>query len=107
MVSGPLRVVLWILGSVGILWLVLWLIALPGMVDMMGQGGMMGGRMGDGGAGAGGPMGGWMDGWMGGTGMVAMAGGVLLQLVGMLGLAGIFVYLVIDSLRGRPSRPDR
>lgn len=101
MVSGPLRVVLWILGGVGMLWLILWLIALPGMVDMMSEGGIMGGGVG--GPGAGGPMGGWM----GGTGMVAMAGGALLQFVGMLGLAGIFVYLVVDSLRGRPSRLDR
>lgn len=97
MVRGPLRVVLWILGAVGMLWLILWLIALPGMVDMMSEGGMMGGGMADGGM---------MDGRMMGGGMMAMMGGVLLQLVGMLGLAGIFVYLVIDSLRGRSSHPD-
>ena len=112
MVRGPLRVVLWILGGVGMLWLILWVIALPGMIDMMGQGGMMGGMgpggpVGGNGPDPGGPMdGGPMGGWMGSTGMVAMAGGVLLQFVGMLGLAGIFVYLVIDTVRGEPSGRD-
>lgn len=95
MVRGPLRIVLWILGAVGMLWLILWLIALPGMGGMMGEGGMMGAGMMDRGRMDGGMMGGGM--------MVVMVGGMALQLVGMLGLAGIFVYLVIDGLRGRSS----
>lgn len=103
MVTGPMRVVLWILGTVGILWLILWLVALPAMGGMTGGSGQMGGGM----------MGGETMGGMGGDGMMAggalaMTGAMYLQFTGMLGLAGIFVYLVVDSVRGRPgSRPNR
>lgn len=90
MVTGPMRVVLWVLGTLGILWLILWLVALPGMADMMGGSGMMGGGMN-------------REGMMGG-GMMAMMGAMFLQFAGMLGLAGIFVYLVTDSVRGRSAK---
>lgn len=87
MVKGPLRTVLWMLGGLGMIWLVLWLLGLSAMGGMMGEDGMMGGGM---------PGGGMMDG-----GMTAMMGAMLVQTFGMLGLAGIFVYLVVDTLRGR------
>lgn len=85
MVKGPLRVVMWILGTVGMLWLILWLVSLPAMADMMDGSGMMGGGMNG-------------DGMMAG-GMMTMMGAMLLQFAGMLGLAGIFIYLVVDSVR--------
>lgn len=88
MVTGPLRVVLWVLGSIAVLWLVLGLMSLGGMV------GMMGGdcpTMGPGSA----------TGTMGGLQMTSMMGAMGLQVVGMLGLVGIFIYLVVDSLRRR------
>lgn len=93
MVKGPLRVVLWVLGALGIVWVILWVLALPAMGGMMGENGMMGGGMG------GGAM---MDG-----GMMAMMGAMVVQTLGMLGLAGIFVYLVVDTLRGRREGEDR
>lgn len=100
MVRGPMRVVLWILGTVGMLWLILGLISLPAMGSMMGGSGEMGGGMMGGGTGGEQMMGG--DGMMS-AGAMTMMGAMLLQLVGMLGLVGIFVYLVVDSVRGRPS----
>lgn len=91
MVTGPLRVILWILGSIGALWLIVGLTSLPYMGRMMGDdastdgmdGGMMGGE--------------------GMLGMMSMMGTMALQLIGMLGLVGIFVYLVIDTVRARRS----
>lgn len=88
MVTGPLRVILWILGSIGALWLFVGLTSLPYMGRMMGYDGSMDGGM------------------MGGEGMLgimSMMGTMALQLIGMLGLVGIFVYLVIDTVRGRRS----
>lgn len=112
MVSGPLRGVLWILGSLGALWVVLVLATAVGMGGGMGgMGGMMGGGMpggmdtGGGPDGPGGMMGG---GPMGGGGMVAIWGVMATQTVGTLGLAGVFVYLVVDAARGdgRPTGPE-
>ncbi|MGH7458148.1 MAG: hypothetical protein ACREKN_03555 [Longimicrobiaceae bacterium] len=101
MVTGPLRVVLWILGGLGVLWLLLGLATIPVMGRMMANGGMMnGGMMGDGGM--------MQDGMMGGMtgmgGMMTMMGMMIVQFIAMLGLTGVFVYLVVDSLRNRPSR---
>lgn len=93
MVTGTLRVVLWILGGVAVVWLVLALAMLPAMGRMMGEGGMMHG---------GATQGGMMDGGMM-MGMGSMMGLMAAQFIGMLGLVGIFVYLVVDTLRSRPS----
>ncbi|MDP9349862.1 MAG: hypothetical protein M3P24_12100 [Gemmatimonadota bacterium] len=87
MVTGMLRAVLWILGSLAVGWLVLALFALPSMARMMGRGGMM--------------QGGMMEGGMMGGGMMGMMGMMALQTVAMLGLVGIFIYLVVDSIRSR------
>lgn len=98
MVTGPMRIVLWILGSLGVLWALLWLFAFASM--SMGGGGMMGGDgMGGDGMmqnGAGPDMMGEMSIQAG-----AMIGGMVAQTLGMLGLIGVFVYLVVDSLRHR------
>lgn len=90
MVSGPLRVVLWVLGGLAVLWALFGLAMLPVMGRMMGRGTMQGGMMG----------GDMMDGAMPccGGGMMGM---MALQTIGMLGLVGVFIYLVIDSLRRR------
>jgi uncharacterized membrane protein len=93
MVTGPLRAVLWLLGALAAVWMLLSALALPLMGRMM-DGGMMTGGMG--GAGPGGPM-------MGGMMtmplmMVAMGAGFL----ALLGLVGVFVYLIVDSLRQQP-----
>lgn len=89
MVKGPLRTVLWVLGAIGVLWVLFWLLALPSMGDMMQGGGMMAGGMG------------------GGLGMMSMMGAMTLQFLGMLGLAGIFVYLVVDTLGGDGAERER
>jgi hypothetical protein len=89
MVRGPLRTVLWVLGTLGVIWVVLWLVGLPAMGGMMGGNGM---TMGGGGS---------------GVGMGAMMGAMLVQTLGMLGLAGIFVYLLVDTLRVRRAGKDR
>lgn len=98
MVTGPLRVVLWILGSLGMLWLVLWLVSIAIMDGAVG--GWMAGNGMAGGAGMmnGGGM--VMDG-----AFVSMMGAMFAQFVGMIGLAGIFVYLLVDTARGRSGRP--
>lgn len=102
MVKGPLRGVLWLLGGLGVLWIVLVLSTTLGMGGMAGEG--MPGGMGMGGdPGEAGMMGG---GSMAGMAMAAMWGVMLAQTVGMLGLAGVFVYLVVDSLRGTGSSPE-
>lgn len=92
MVKGPLRGVLWLLGGLGVLRVVLVLSTTIGM------GGMAGGGM-PGGIGMGG-------GSMAGTAMAAMWGVALALTVGMLGPASVFVYLVMDSLRGTGSFPE-
>jgi uncharacterized membrane protein len=88
MVNGSLRTVLWVLGGVAVVWLVLALAMLPAMGRMMGEGGMMRGGM------------------MGG-GMMGMMGMMAAQFIAMLGLVGIFIYLVVDSIRDRAARNAR
>ena len=73
MVVGFLRSVLSLLGGIAVVWLVLGIAMLPAMERMM-KGGMMYGGM---------------------VGMLA------LQTVAMLRLVGIFVSLVVDSVRRR------
>lgn len=88
MVSGTLRVVLWILGGLAVLWLILGLAMLPTMGRMMGMDGMMdGGMMG-----------------MAMGSMMTMMGLMAAQFLAMLGLVGIFAYLLVDSVRNRPPR---
>lgn len=74
-----LRTTLWILSSLAVLWTLLALVGVLGMGGMMGQGGMMGGGM-----------------MMGGM-MVHM----LLTWAVMLGLVGVFLYLVATARRSR------
>lgn len=95
MVRGPLRTVLWVLGTLGVIWVVLWLVGLPAMGGMMGENGMTGGGLSGGGM------------MNGGTSMMAMMGAMAVQVLGMLGLAGIFVYLVVDTLSGRGEQEHR
>lgn len=98
MVSGRMRTVLWILGGLGVLWALFWVFAFASMG--MGDGGMMGGGMGDGGMMQDGPAPEEMVGEMGSP-AIAMIGGMVAQTLGMLGLVGVFIYLVIDSVRKR------
>jgi uncharacterized membrane protein len=94
MATGTLRAVLWFLGSLGALWLLLGIFLLPSMGRMMGGGGTGSERM------MGSDMMPMMGGMMGmGTMMILM----VVQLIAMLGLVGIFIYLVVDSLRRRSS----
>jgi hypothetical protein len=95
MVTGPLRVVLWVLGGLAVVWLILGLAMLPAMGRMMGGGMTQGGMM-DGAA-----MG---EGMMCcGGGMMGMMGLMAIQLIAMLGLVGVFIYLVVDAVRRRSS----
>ena len=77
-----------------------WLLAcramLPAMSHMMG-GGMMEGMHG-------GATGGGMMGGMGMGSMMTMMAMMAVQFIVMLTLAGVFVYLVLDTLRARRSR---
>lgn len=88
MVTGPLRTVLWILGGLAVVWLVAGLAMLPSTGRMMSEGGgMMGGGM--------------MEGGMMMEGMMSMMAVMAAQFLAMLGLVGIFIYLIVDSLRRR------
>ena len=95
MVTGALRLVLWILGSLGVLWLLAGIASLPAMWQMMGEQGLMGGPMMQDGATGGGMM------PMMGGGMMAMMLAMVAQFLAMVGLVGVFIYLVVDSLRHR------
>ena len=95
MVTGPLRTVLWILGGLAVVWLVTGLVMLPSMGRMMSEGGgmMVGGMMG--------------GGMMPMEGMMSMMGMMAAQILAMLGLLGVFLYLIVDSLRKRRSQRTR
>lgn len=99
MVTGTLRTVLWVLGGIAVAWLLTCLAMLPAMSHMMGSGMMEGMHEG--------ATGGGMMGDMGMGSMMTMMAMMAVQFVVMLALAGVFVYLVLDSLRGRRSRPQR
>lgn len=102
MVTGPLRGVLWVLGGLAAVWLLFSLLSLPLMGRMMG-GGMMSGETADGGTMAGGMMGPGM-----GSGMMSMMPMMVSMGVGvlaLLGLVGVFVYLIVDSSRRRSGPP--
>ena len=92
MVTGPLRVVLWVLGGAGVLWA---LFRLGMLFGMGGRSTTGGGTMHDG---MGYGMTDGMQGWGGGMGWGIMS----LQTIAMLGLVGIFIYLVVDSVRSGP-----
>jgi len=88
------RRTLWILSSLAVVWTLLTVIGLTGMVGMHRE--MMGGQ------GAAGMMGGPMRGetMMGTTaGMVIMTLCMVLTPIVMLGLDGVFIYLVVTSRR--------
>lgn len=101
MVTGILRTVLWVLGGFASLWLLLGLVSL---VAMFATGGMMQGA-GMGMGGMDGPQGTGMGmGGAWGTGlawMIAMMGMMASALIALLGLVGVFVYLVVDTRRKR------
>jgi hypothetical protein len=102
-----LRLTLWILSSLAVLWTV---ITLVGFLAMGGMGGgcammsggmmrdstMMGGMMGNSGM-----MGGMhQGGMMGGGWMAGMMLHMTLTWLVMLGLVGVFVYLILSARRG-------
>ncbi|HET7275860.1 MAG TPA: hypothetical protein VFI91_11900 [Longimicrobiaceae bacterium] len=93
--TGTLRFVLWVLGGLAILWL------LFGLAMLLGMGSMMNGEMSQGGMAGGDMMGGCM---MMGNAMMGMMGLMAAQVIAMAGLAGIFIYLVVDSVRNRRQR---
>jgi hypothetical protein len=96
-----LRLTLWILSSLAVLWTVITLVGFVAMGGMMSGGRMrdstmMGGMMGDSGM-----MGGMhQGGMMGGGWMVGMMLHVTLTWLVMLGLVGVFVYLIVTARRG-------
>lgn len=92
MVTGTLRTVLWVLGGLAVVWAVACLAMLLSMGRMM-DGGMMGG------GGMQGPMVG--EGMMGMGGMMSMMTMMAAQVLAMLGLLGVFIYLVVDTMRRR------
>lgn len=101
MVTGRLRTVLWVLGSLASLWL---LLCLAGLVAMSTTGEMMQG-MGMGGMDGPQGMGMGTDGpGMGWAWMVPMMGAMAGALIALLGLVGIFIYLIVDTLRDRRDR---
>ncbi|MBA3761259.1 MAG: hypothetical protein M3Q37_11335 [Gemmatimonadota bacterium] len=87
------RITLWILSSLAVLWTLIALAGFFGMSGMMGCCGTMGGSM----------MGGGMMGESATMGMWMM--GMMLHMtltwVVMLGLVGVFAYLVATSRRSR------
>ena len=100
MVTGTLRVVLWVLGGIAVAWLLACLAMIPAMGRVMGGGMMQGSDM------QGGAMGGGMMAGMGMGSMMTMMAMMAAQFLVMLALAGVFAYLVLDSLRARRSRPQ-
>ena len=88
-----LRTALWVLSSLAVLWTALAVIGLVGMGAMM-HGGMMGAQ----------EPGGTTDGMMGG----GMMGGMMLYMgltwIVMLGLVGVFIYLIVTAGRRANSR---
>lgn len=90
-----LRITLWFLSSLAVLWTLIMLTSLVAMGGLMGDGKMMDGRM----------MDGRMMGDMPMIGMMAMMVAMGLVWVVMLSLDGLFIYLASRSLRER--RRDR
>jgi uncharacterized membrane protein len=88
-----LRTALWMLSSLAVLWTALAVIGLLGMGAMM-HGGMMGTQ----------EPGGTTDGMMGG----GMMGGMMLYMgltwIIMLGLVGVFIYLIVTAGRHADSQ---
>ena len=77
-----LRLTLWILSSLAVLWTVIALVGFLAMGGMMGGGMMRDNTM------------------MGGGWMVGMMLEMTLTWVVMLGLVGVFVYLIVTARRG-------
>ncbi len=91
-----LRIALWILSSLAVLWTLVALAGFFTMGGMMGRCGMMGGRRVGGAMMGGGMMG---DSATMGMWMVGMMLHMTLTWVVMLGLVGVFAYLVTSSRR--------
>lgn len=93
-----LRVALWILSSLAVLWTLIALVGVFSMVGMMGGGSMMGGGMMDDSS-----MMGRHGGMMGGTGGMVMGMMVHLALtwIVMLGLDAVFIHLLVAGGRAR------
>jgi uncharacterized membrane protein len=87
MEKGP-RTALWVLSSLAVLWTALAVIGLGGMGAMM-HGGMMGAR----------EPGGTTEGMMGGSMMSGMMLHMGLTWIVMLGLVGVFIYLIVAARR--------
>jgi uncharacterized membrane protein len=81
-----LRTALWVLSSLAVLWTALAVIGLVGMDAMM-HGGMMGAQA----------PGGATDGMMGGGMMGSMMLYMGLTWIVMLGLVGVFIYLIVTA----------
>jgi len=91
--SKGLRTTLWILSSLAVGWTILTLVSLGGMIPMHG---MMGSDS----------MNSMMSGGMSNTGMmVGMTVYMALNAIVMIGMDGVFVYLVVTSQHGRPHAP--
>jgi uncharacterized membrane protein len=86
-----LRTALWVLSSLAVFWTIIALIGLAVMGATM-SGGMM--RPGG--------MGGMMNGTMGGGMMMGMMFHMALTWIVMIGLVGVFIYLVVTARRARP-----
>lgn len=81
-----LRLTLWILSSLAVLWTVIALVGFVAMGGMMGDSGMMGGMH--------------QGGMMGGAWMPGMMLHMTLTWLVMLGLVGVFIYLIVTARRG-------
>ncbi len=88
-----LRPALWVLSSLAVLWTALAVIGMVGMGAMM-HGGMMGTR----------EPGGTTDGMMGGSVMIGMMLHMGLTWIVMLGLVGVFIYLIVTARRHADSQ---
>src|SRR5438105_2650632 len=88
-----LRTALWVLSSLAVLWTALAVIGMVGMGAMM-HGGMMGTR----------EPGGTTDGMMGNGMMVGMMLHMGLTWLVMLGLVGVFIYLIVTARRHADSQ---
>ena len=88
-----LRTALWVLSSLAVFWTALAVIGMVGMGAMM-HGGMMGTRE------PGGTTDGMMgNGMMGGSMMIGMMLHMGLTWIVMLGLVGVFIYLIVTARR--------
>jgi uncharacterized membrane protein len=86
--SKGLRITLWVLSSLAVVWTVGTLVGLAGMRTMMSSGMMRPGETG-----------GTMHGMMGDGMMMGMMLHMALTWIIMLGLVGVFIYLIVTARR--------